>query len=118
MIQEIIPGGRQAVLPIMDGDSMAGNRGGQTAPKGVSFGDGLITLPLTREVANLSRRLLAAFGYKGCSHVEFKLDPRDQSYRLMEINARAGLSTSRGLPQVLIFPGSATSISSARTSNM
>jgi len=32
--------------------------------------------------------LLAAFGFRGVSQVEFKRDPRDGRYKLMEINAR------------------------------
>jgi predicted ATP-grasp superfamily ATP-dependent carboligase len=47
---------------------------------------------------------MAAFGYKGCSHVEFKLDPRDRSYRLMEINARTGISSQQGITAGVDLP--------------
>ena len=33
-------------------------------------------------------RFLAALGYRGLSQVEFKRDPRDGRYKLMEINPR------------------------------
>jgi D-aspartate ligase len=40
-------------------------------------------------VVELSRRLLRKLDYRGFVGVEFKLDARDDSFRLMEINARA-----------------------------
>jgi predicted ATP-grasp superfamily ATP-dependent carboligase len=40
------------------------------------------------EVAELSRRLLTAFGWRGLVGVEWKRDRRDGRWRLMEINAR------------------------------
>ena len=40
------------------------------------------------EVAELGRRMLRALGFWGISHVEFKLDPRDNLLKLMEVNAR------------------------------
>jgi D-aspartate ligase len=41
------------------------------------------------EVAELGRRLLRAFDYRGHAGIEFKLDRRDGSYRLIEINPRS-----------------------------
>ncbi len=40
------------------------------------------------EVAELGRGLLRALGFWGVSHVEFKHDPRDGLFKLMEVNAR------------------------------
>lgn len=40
------------------------------------------------EVASLGRKLLQALGFWGISQVEFKLDPRDGEYKLIEVNAR------------------------------
>ncbi len=66
--------------------------------RGIELSEGCYEVTVDApEVAKLSRRLLAAFDYKGCSHVEFKWDPRDQTYRLMEINARTGLSSQQGV---------------------
>jgi predicted ATP-grasp superfamily ATP-dependent carboligase len=39
-------------------------------------------------VAELGLRLLRALGFWGISQVEFKLDPRDGQFKLMEVNAR------------------------------
>jgi D-aspartate ligase len=43
------------------------------------------------QVAELGLQLLRALGFWGISHVEFKLDPRDDRYKLMEVNARSFL---------------------------
>ncbi len=40
------------------------------------------------EMAELGRRMLRALGFWGISQVEFKLDPRDNLFKLMEVNAR------------------------------
>jgi D-aspartate ligase len=40
------------------------------------------------EVADTGLRLLRALGFWGISQVEFKLDPRDNVFKLMEVNAR------------------------------
>ena len=40
------------------------------------------------EVAEAGLRLLRELGFNGVSHVEFKRDPRDGRYKLIEINAR------------------------------
>jgi predicted ATP-grasp superfamily ATP-dependent carboligase len=54
------------------------------------YGDGSLQVTVDApEVVELSRRLLRKLEYRGFVGVEFKLDPRDDSYRLMEINARA-----------------------------
>jgi predicted ATP-grasp superfamily ATP-dependent carboligase len=41
------------------------------------------------DVAALGLRLLHALDYWGISQVEFKLDPRDDQFKLMEVNARS-----------------------------
>lgn len=40
------------------------------------------------ELADAGLRLLAELGYHGVSQVEFKRDPRDGSFKLMEVNGR------------------------------
>ena len=40
------------------------------------------------ELEDLGRRFLEAMGYQGISEVEFMRDPRDGTYKLIEINAR------------------------------
>lgn len=43
------------------------------------------------ELDEVSLRLLSATGYKGLGGVEFKKDPRDDRYKLIEFNTRLGL---------------------------
>lgn len=43
-------------------------------------------------VAEHGRRLLGALGYEGFSCTEFKLDPRDGGYKLIEVNPRHNMS--------------------------
>jgi len=46
---------------------------------------------LQPEVTELGHRLLQELGYRGVSSVEFKRDPRDGRFKLMELNVRATL---------------------------
>jgi D-aspartate ligase len=94
MIQELIPGEDSELygyLGFWDRDGrerawMTKRKWRQNPP---GFGDGsLQTTVNAPEVAELSRRLLRAFGYRGFAGVEFKRDPRDGTFRLMELNAR------------------------------
>lgn len=41
------------------------------------------------EIEELSERFLRAIGYHGIVEIEFKRDPRDDSYKLLDVNARA-----------------------------
>jgi D-aspartate ligase len=45
------------------------------------------------QIIEPARRLLDALGYEGYSCTEFKLDPRDGIYKLMEVNGRFNLSS-------------------------
>ena len=45
------------------------------------------------EIIEPARRLLDALGYEGYSCTEFKRDPRDGVYKLMEVNGRFNLSS-------------------------
>ena len=55
----------------------------------------------SRELVDLTLKLLAQVCYQGVSDVEFKRDPRDGRFKLMEINARYGfwgpLATASGV---------------------
>jgi predicted ATP-grasp superfamily ATP-dependent carboligase len=108
MIQEIVPGDRRALFAyhgIWDDNGREIAWWTKQHLRGIPFGDGSYHVTVEApEIADLSRRLLAAFDYKGCSHVEFKLDPRDQTYRLIEINARTGLSTQQGISAGVDLP--------------
>lgn len=52
------------------------------------------------EVAESGLRLLRELGYHGISGVEFKQDPRDGRYKLMEINARSTILAHTLAPYV------------------
>lgn len=53
------------------------------------YGDGSLQVTVDApEVAELSRRLLRAFNYRGFVGVEFKFDARDHTFRVMETNPR------------------------------
>jgi predicted ATP-grasp superfamily ATP-dependent carboligase len=44
----------------------------------------------SEKIAELTLQILAEVGYQGVSDVEFKRDPRDGRFKIMEINARQG----------------------------
>jgi D-aspartate ligase len=56
------------------------------------------------EVVQPGRKLLMALNYNGYSCTEFKFDPRDQVYKLMEVNGRHNLSTSLAVSCQMNFP--------------
>ena len=107
MVQELVPGGDDALYTLgsyLDADG---------TPLGVFSGRKLRQTPRlvgtcrvgeavwVQEVVDAGLRLLAAFGFRGLSQVEFKRDPRDGRYKLMEINPRLfqwhGLASACGV---------------------
>jgi len=107
IVQELIPGGDDALYTVgsyLDSDGRAlgvfcGRKLRQTPP-------GIGTCRVgeavwVEEVVDDALRLLAAFEYRGVSQVEFKRDPRDGRFKLMEINARLwqwhGLASACGV---------------------
>lgn len=56
------------------------------------------------EVADAGRRLLTALGYRGFANIEFKRDPRDGQYKLIEINARHNMSAMLAIRCGINFP--------------
>jgi D-aspartate ligase len=94
MLQELIPGGDDTLYTVgsylrRDGTPLgvfSGRKLRQTPP-------GIGTCRVGEavwvdEVVNAAMRLLNEFGYYGLSQVEFKRDPRDGGFKLMEINPR------------------------------
>lgn len=94
MVQELIPGDDDSLFTLGSYLDAAGT------PLGVFSGRKLRQTPRlvgtcrvgeavwVQEVVDAGLRLLAAFHYRGLSQVEFKRDPRDGRYKLMEINPR------------------------------
>jgi D-aspartate ligase len=70
-------------------------------------GFGLPRVVVSREVAGIvepARKILQALGYNGYSCTEFKLDPRDGTYKLMEVNGRVNRSILHPLGCGVNFP--------------
>jgi D-aspartate ligase len=94
MLQDIVPGGDEELFTLgsyLDAQSrplaqFTGHKLRQHPPR---FGH--VSMAVSKwvpELAEAGLRLLHEFGFHGVSQVEFKRDPRDGTYRLMEINAR------------------------------
>ena len=107
MVQELIPGGDDELYTVgsyiaHDGTVVGlfcGRKLRQTPP-----GVGTCRVGEAKwvdEAVSAAMRLLRAFGFHGVSQVEFKRDPRDGLYKLMEINPRLwqwhGLAASLGV---------------------
>jgi predicted ATP-grasp superfamily ATP-dependent carboligase len=94
MVQELIPGGDDTLYTLGSYLDATGR------PLGIFCGRKLRQTPRfvgtcrvgeavwVEEVVDAGLRLLAAFEFRGLSQVEFKRDPRDGRYKLMEINPR------------------------------
>jgi len=94
MLQDIVPGGDEELYSLgsyLDAQSrplaqFTGHKLRQHPPR---FGHVSMAVSLwVPELAEAGLRLLHELGYHGVSQVEFKRDPRDGRYRLMEVNAR------------------------------
>jgi D-aspartate ligase len=112
IVQEFVPGGDDTLYTVgsyLDADGRAlglfcGRKLRQT-PRGIGtcrVGEAV----WVQEVVDAALTLLRAFGYTGLSQVEFKRDPRDGRFKLMEINPRLwqwhGLATACGVDLPLI----------------
>jgi predicted ATP-grasp superfamily ATP-dependent carboligase len=112
MVQELIPGGDGELYTLgsylaADGEALglfSGRKLRQTPP-GVGtcrVGEAV----WVEEVVDQGLKLLRALGFHGLSQVEFKRDPRDGAYKLMEVNPRLfqwhGLAAACGVDLPLI----------------
>jgi len=112
MVQELVPGGDDTLYTVgsyvaRDGSPLgvfSGRKLRQTPP---GIGTCRVGEAVWAQVAvDAALRLLAGFGYFGLSQVEFKRDPRDGKFKLMEINPRLwqwhGLAAACGvdLPRI------------------
>jgi len=94
MVQELIPGGDETLYTLGSYLDATGR------PLGLFSGRKLRQTPRlvgtcrvgeavwVQEMVDAGLRFLAALEYRGLSQVEFKRDPRDGKYKLMEINPR------------------------------
>jgi len=110
MVQQIVPGEDRALFgyhAVWDADGrelawLTCRKLRQSPPR---FGTGsrLATVEAP-EVADLSRRLLRAFDYRGFVCVEFKLDATSGTYSLIEINPRSGAGNQMAITAGVDFP--------------
>jgi len=110
MVQELVPGdGRQQFAycafykekaPVA---TMVVRRRRQHPPE---FGRASTFVETVDEplLESLSERFLEAIGYYGLAEVEFKLDPRDGQFKLLDVNARTWGYHSLGLRAGVDFP--------------
>jgi len=94
MVQEVIPGGGCQQFSycafFRDGSAVGKMTVRRTRQHPLQFGRAstyveTVDLPILEE---LSERFLRAIGYYGLVEVEYKLDPRDSQYKLLDVNAR------------------------------
>ena len=94
MIQELIPGGGTQQFSycafFRDGEGVGKMVACRRRQHPLEFGRAStyvesVDLPILEE---LSERFLRAINYYGLVEVEFKLDPRDSQYKLLDVNAR------------------------------
>jgi predicted ATP-grasp superfamily ATP-dependent carboligase len=110
MVQAIVPGGDDALFGYLGfWDAEPRERAWLTKQKlrqyPLGFGDGSAQRSVEcDEVADLARDLLSVLGYRGLVGVEFKLDPRDGLFRLMEINPRTVSGNQLAISAGVDFP--------------
>jgi len=110
MVQEIIPGpdsNLYGYLALWSEDSkelayVTKRKLRQSPPH---YGDGSLQITtVADEVRDLSVKLLKEFDYCGYAGVEFKLDDRDKSFKLMEINPRTVSGNQIAISAGVDFP--------------
>ena len=94
MLQEIVPGGDDELWSVgsyldAHSESLAVFTGRKLRQHPREFGTARFAESVWMpELAEAGLRLLQELGFHGVSQVEFKRDPRDGRFRLMEVNAR------------------------------
>lgn len=90
MVQEFIPGKIHDVMTVMRrGEPRAAVTGVRLRTIPPEGGPGIVNETTDDDrLRDLALDLLGAIGYHGAAQVEFKLDPRDGEYNLMEVNPK------------------------------
>lgn len=111
MVSEIIPGGDDHIYNYLSYIDIDGDLSAEVCMQKIRqhppiFGMARVakTIPMIQEIRNLSLQLLKHFSYHGLSSVEFKFDPRDNRYKLMEINIRSELQERLFFAAGINFP--------------
>jgi D-aspartate ligase len=94
MVQDLIEGGGENQFSYaglyLDGEPLASLVARRTRQYPIDFGraSSFVETIEQTEIEEAAKRFLQAIRYTGVAEVEFKYDPRDQTYKLLEINAR------------------------------
>jgi len=110
IIQEIIPGGPENLYSFgsffKNAEAIASIMGRRSRQIPMDFGKASTFVELCEisEIYELAAKLLKAIDYYGLSEVEFKRDPRDGIYKLLEINPRTWKWHSIALGTWINFP--------------
>ncbi len=98
MVSEIIPGPDSHLYSYWsytnaNGDVLAEmcSQKLRQIPAGFGVGTVVKTVPIIEELKKMTQLLLSSFSCTGFANAEFKYDPRDHRFKLMEINGRACL---------------------------
>ncbi|MDQ3900543.1 MAG: ATP-grasp domain-containing protein [Actinomycetota bacterium] len=94
MVQELIPAGAEQQFAFaalcVDGRPLASAVAGRGRQYPVDFGEASSYIQTVDqpEIEAAARRFLAALNYTGLVQIQFKRDPRDGRYKLLDVNAR------------------------------
>jgi predicted ATP-grasp superfamily ATP-dependent carboligase len=105
IVQELVPDSHENVYSLFtyvgrSGEPLASVVGRKVRQGPLRFGTSAVfEVRYDPEVLELGQRLLASVGYTGFAHVEFAHDPRDASFKVLEVNTRTpvwgGIAMSR-----------------------
>ena len=109
IIQEEIPGGTDLMYSFCSffkNDELLGVwTGRKVREHPVGLGTGTFAESIyVPEIVELGSKLLSAMNYYGISEIEFKKDPRDNKFKLIEMNARTWLWISLAVRAGVDFP--------------
>ncbi len=94
LVQEIIPGGNEFLHSYLacyssEGRAIAESTAQKIRQHPDAYGTGsLIISTNNSEISSMSKEILEQIGYVGHVDMEYKLDSRDQSWKLIEVNIR------------------------------
>ncbi len=97
LIQECIPGGDELIYSLYcyanaNGELLGSGVGRKLRQFPVGVGNGTLRESvLEPRVVELGRDFIHAIGFHGIGNVEFRRDPRDGEFKLMELNTRTAL---------------------------
>jgi D-aspartate ligase len=110
LIQERIPGGGESQFSYAalcrDGETIASLTARRTRQYPIDFGysSSFVETLDVPEIVGPSQRLLSAIRYTGLVEVEYKLDPRNGRYKLLDINPRLWTWSTLGARAGVDFP--------------